>query len=807
MKRILSIVLCLSMLCGLSVCFASCGTKKLDLAGYDVVIDNDVSGTTTQFFRDAVDTMKKKTDCKFKTVRASADDPLDDEEELEILIGNTNRPETAKALKHLKGHGYVICVVRGKLVIAGTTPLLTAMALEVFLEDMLPEEGSEVAVVKTVTEMEMVEFTNKWTFVYSNRLDGDRDRINAQIVDFKSTLNDYSSVRGSAMAMITDKETNPFSEVLVGLVDREETRSFMSAMDVNSYGVGMQNGKLLVSAFNDAMQIKAFALLQDVMLDSVCVITDDEGKEEKQIMLPTAFSRIYHDTSNKAVVTDFPRPDGVALSGSIDVHNAMEYHYSGEGATAATYEAYCNKLLAAGYTQYSTHTTEGNIFRIYNNENENITLYVAYNPFTHAAEQGIKRYPVAIRIVAAPLAGTHQIPTDMLSPKQFTKRQDSAVTAVRLSYAFPSKAEQEAGASKIFGSLYIVTLEDGSFMVVDGGTTTTNDAARIYNILLALYKEGHNGNGPTANDPIRISAWYLTHGHGDHYGSMVKFMNTYCKNYAKYPITVDRLIANFASDEEHYNSEAGNEVTQYNRTVRDRLAEYSAMIKDAPGEQAGFEYIKVHTGQRFWLANVEFEVMYTHEDLYPAQLHVYNDSSTVIRTNFHHTANGVVTDAVPEATMLWLGDAQTNASQWMQAAYGSALKSDMVQVAHHGGNGCTLELYELTSPTVLWWPHALSQYKLLCDKSATKGNKYVDYNITFNLPSVACIILSDTCNYTMTITASGPNHEVYDAQSNPTGVRNVAEDAAVSAYQLTTANKNGSMTSVTKAYIKTLNYK
>ena len=803
MKRVISFLLCLCMLSSLCVCFASCGAKQLDLDGYTAVLDSNVSSTSAELFRSAINTIKKKTDCTIDAVKATAGDALEGESKYEILIGDTNRPESAKALKAVKGHGYVITTVGKKLVIVGTTPLLTAMAVEYFLEEMLPDEGSLIAVTKTVvSELEMVEFTNKWSFVYSNRLDGDRDHINAQITSFKNDLADLTGVRGNAMAMIHDKEKNFTSEVLVGLVNREETTAFLSAMDVNSYGVGVQNGKLIVSAFNDTMQAKAFALLRDVMKDSACLTYNEDGEEISTVMLPPSFSRIYQDDSNKTLVTDFPRPDGVQLSGSIDVYNGMEYYYKGDGVTAANYEAYCSKLTAAGYTLYSSNTIEDSIFRIYNNENKNISLYVAYNAFKHAEEQEIKKHVAAFRIISSPLGNTRQLPEDMLAPHEFTKLQDSKITAVRLSYAFPTQAEQDAGASKIFGSLYIVTFEDGSFMVVDGGTTTTTDAKRIYDILVELYKEGHNGNGPTTSNPIRIAAWYLTHGHGDHYGSMVKFINTYCKNYNNYAVTIDRFIANLASDEEYYNSEAGNKVTQYNKTVRDRMAEYSTMIKDAPGEKAGFEYIKVHTGQRFYIANVEFEVMYTHEDLYPEQLNVYNDSSTVLRTSFYYTENGVISGE-PDASMLWLGDAQTKASQWMRATHGAALQTEMVQVAHHGGNGCEWEFYQLVDPSVLWWPHALDQYKNLCRKN---GNVYqkVDYNITFNLPHLAYIILSDKCNYTMTVTASGANYLPYDAQTNPLGVYDAVGHATISFHQLTASNKNGSMTNINKAYIKAL---
>ena len=121
MKRVLSILLCRCMLGSLSVCFASCGAKQLDLNGYTAVLDSSVSATSTDLFRSAIDTIKKKTDAEIKIVKATAGDALAEESKYEILIGDTNRPESAKALKAVKGHGYVIKTVGKKLVIAGDT--------------------------------------------------------------------------------------------------------------------------------------------------------------------------------------------------------------------------------------------------------------------------------------------------------------------------------------------------------------------------------------------------------------------------------------------------------------------------------------------------------------------------------------------------------------------------------------------------------------------------------------------------------------------------------------------------------------
>jgi hypothetical protein len=345
------------------------------------------------------------------------------------------------------------------------------------------------------------------------------------------------------------------------------------------------------------------------------------------------------------------------------------------------------------------------------------------------------------------------MPAEYLSQNlSFTKLQNSAISALRVEYADPNN----------WGNIYIVTLEDGSFIVLDGGTGTTADVKRIYECLLDLYKRGHGGNEPTTERPIDIVAWYLSHPHGDHYVNMERFINQYCVNYEQTPVTIKYLLANFTSPEEHHNSNNPN-IALYNR-----IASLSAKI------HGGMKYIKLHTGQSFHIANIDFEVLYTHEHLYPTQLHTYNNSSTVIRMTLNHTENGALTGG--RETMLWLGDAQAAASKFMRAMYGDYLRSDMVQVAHHGLNGCELELYRLVAPECVWWPAGRTEWKEKYHNPASTGYYQVSYQINYGIASIKYIILSDDFNYTVSITATGADYRL--AKDSPTGVFSAGETTA-----------------------------
>jgi len=762
-KRILCLILCICMLASTAVLFSSCAKKTIDFANdYSVVYGSDMSEATSQEVDALVQTLNAKTGKDISSKDVKADDDLSDEGKYEILIGNTNRSETQKVLKKIKGNGYAIKAVGKKLVIVGTTNFLTGMAVEHFVNTYISgaESISTVEFEKIeVHDMPMIEITTKTSFVYSSYLLGEGDYPVDGIQRIKSVISDASDVRGNGMSMINDMQSGK-SEIVVGVANREETKNLLASMDAENYAVAAVNGKLLITAYNDTVLAKAFDLFANIIKDSIVV-----GEEEKkQIFVPADFTHIY--SIEPQFVTDFPRPEGLVLSGTMDVHDGdMQFYYEGEGVNPAAYEKYCNDLVKAGYELYlQNDDVEGNYFRTYTNQTTNVMLYVAYNAYEHATKQLVEKEK-CIRIVSSKLDSANLVPSELLQPQYPSKAdrlQNSAITAVSLDYS-----NDDAGA----GQLEIMTLEDGSFIIIDGGNKRDKDIARIYEILKDLFKRGHNYTDPTPSNPIRVAAWYNTHSHGDHIGSTIEFIKQYCSNYDKYAVTIDRLIANFPSDEGYYNCYRDK---NSNSTVRDRWAEYSAVIKDISMEPTdpnyeskyapGMEYIKVRTGQKFFIANVEFEVLFTHEDHYPARINAYNDTCTVIRTNIQHTENGVPTEGENSMTsVMWLGDAYPQSAQFMRAMYGSYLASDIVQMSHHG-TGADWKLYGLIKPTCVIIPTKKTSYVSALDKDDS-----LMYKITYGLSSVQYIIISDLCNYTVSITKNGPNYKT-ESENRTTGV-------------------------------------
>ena len=746
-RRFLSLLLCVCMIASLAVLFSSCAKNKVDLTEtYTVVYGDGMSFIMSGEVQSFAALLKEKTNTDVTTKKVIKGNEVEDESKFEILLGETNRPETQKVLEKMEGHGYAIEVVGKKIVIVGTTNLLTWMAMDHFKEIYLSGEGtlSELTVEKAFVATEMVELTKDWSFVYSSYLRGEADYIIDAIAHTQSEIESQSGIRGNAMPVISDADSAT-NEILTGTVDREETKTLLASMDATDYAFAVKNGKLLICAFSDTMMKNAFTLFEHLLNDS---IYQPDGSA-KQVLFPADFTRIYTDTGSN-YITDFPRPKNLTLVGTMDVYDSSyQYCYQGEGVNAEAFEAYCGDLVAAGYQLYTEHSAAGSTFRTYTNKTSNIMLYVAYNAFASEATEETGHKPT-IRVIVGQLDKCGILDEDMLAMQPFTKLQASSITAVKESYDLSVK-----------GQMYIVTLEDGSFIIVDGNSSSTVASDRIYEILLDLYKKGHNGKTPIRTNPIRIAAWYVTHNHSDHYGAMTRFINKYCKDYNKYFVTIDTMIANFHSDEGNYGVYVDKEISL---VIRDTVAEISSKISDAPGEEAGMKLFKVHTGQRFWLANVECEVLYTHEDLYPGRLLVFNDSSTVIRMTLHHT-DGTTRTEGSATSVIWLGDVQTAGCQYMRSMYGSYLKSDMVQVSHHYATGSEFRVYQLAKPTWLLFPCSGKNFT-----GQYKKDTSVTYMICEDISTVKYVVLSDFCNYTVPITATG---------ADPEGVYNAADVAPV----------------------------
>ena len=125
-----------------------------------------------------------------------------------------------------------------------------------------------------------------------------------------------------------------------------------------------------------------------------------------------------------------------------------------------------------------------------------------------------------------------------------------------------------------------------------------------------------------------------------------------------------------------------------------------------------------HTGEVMQFAGCKMEVLYTPEDyLTGIGLNSYgtfpwgNHTNTTYRLDINGT------------TVMMLGDSESTLNAWMARAYEEDLKSDILQLAHHGSNGGHISLYRLIDPDICIWP--VEEARMQNNATAYDYNRYL----------------------------------------------------------------------------------
>lgn len=329
-------------------------------------------------------------------------------------------------------------------------------------------------------------------------------------------------------------------------------------------------------------------------------------------------------------------------------------YYNGDGSYVVTltdvtveeYYGYNNKLESVGFEQYADNEINGNLFFTFTGESYTVTNIYI-------------KYDAKIKIISEP-AG--ELP-DNEGDRVTTGGVATLVTQIGLEVP-NNTADYQNGMS------YVIRLCDGSFIIIDGGHNRAANATNLYKIM--------RNQAPDVNN-IVVAAWIFTHAHTDHTGAFRQF-----NAYAKY-VKVEKFIFNFTDEKK---PETGNLMVEYITGIK---KEISANFPDA-------KVYKAHAGQVYRIRNAEVEILYSLELLTPADLSNYN------RTSLMFTIN------IEGEKLMFLGDCTVESSALMCLLYGNTLKSDFVQVGHHGYSGGSTELYTLINPTYVLWPLAEHTY-------------------------------------------------------------------------------------------------
>ena len=664
--KLFTLLLCLSLLMG--VC-ASCGEKSpqgeapteaptqgdggltdpdaIDLSDYRIILSSKASSELEAITGELQEAIQYYTGL---SVKFSYDDiETSGEGHKEILIGQTNRAQSAATLEKLSGNGFAIENANGTIVINGNVNSVICDGVEYFIQNIVRQKcyaktlslANGFSYLSPYQTVELVSNgKTDYTIVYSDSMDDDvnsnsrNNGLDYEVV-LAQQLKSILDGMGCNVTLTTDKSSPSQNEILIGKTNRAESAQFFDSMAQTQYGVGYINGKLIVGGNNTAGT--ALAMERLTAMIEAGHATGNTVKLSLGAVMPR---------TNTQWVENFPSYDGGKLSGSSESYYNGLMHYITE-TNLAEYQAYCAKLEGLGYTKTFANEIDGNVFASY--DNGKLSIYVYFVP----AEK-------AVRLI---VAKADDVIFPQSSTEDYTKVADVSITQLQINY------ETSSG-----GMGYVITLEDGSFILIDSSSrettsqSTNYDHERLWQLLNKLNKR--------PDGKIIIRGWFMTHEHSDHIQLFMQFCRLYgtqimVENY--YECVVPQSVA-FNAHNPEFHVEKGE-------------------VKDALDKVNGnTNMVMLHTGMKFSMYGVEFEILYTVEDLYPQTLRYFNNSSTMFRINYQG------------CQVLITGDIYHEACDVIVPRYTTALKSDIVQVAHHGLKGATKAFYQEVDPTVAFWP-------------------------------------------------------------------------------------------------------
>lgn len=583
MKKNKYLIIAISIL--ILICVLATGCKKgeetvdetdVQTSEYDRLVDNNYTIVRPNEISinclDKVEKLKAVLDAQSNGNIEIKDDYFTEEgvsldDTYEILIGQTNRTQSAQAIEKITDYGYVIETVGNKIVINGSNEMMTELALDYLISNEELNSGKWIfdeAVLQGGFGAYIL--GNATTVDFSVYVPADKQEKYEQIT--KSITSKAKTMTGVAPAVITNL-ADCQTKYIVSLGINAEVTEILGKTEPTVCAIFVSNNTIYLSG------------------NTVTAITN----------AATRFTRILHNCVTADGNIKFYDGYSVRSIASNDIYSVPDYDFGGaasviennpgyvasvQNTSAADFDKYIETVKSAGFTVHSESVKKNNKFAtLYN---ESLMIHTYYIAATNS-----------VKIISEPVGYLYQN-----EASEIEKITDPSVTQLALDYK-----------NKIYGMSYIIQLEDSTFILVDGGMANTENYSSATKMLNKMKELNKRTDGK-----IIINSWIITHAHADHYQTLQQFAEKYAKE-----VILGEIIINTPST--HYSTGAVN-FDKYNSTGQDIRNLAQKFSKDV-------KIYTPHTGQDFYIKNIRFEVLYTYEDLYPQPLKEFNDSGIVTR--------------------------------------------------------------------------------------------------------------------------------------------------------------------------------
>lgn len=452
--------------------------------------------------------------------------------------------------------------------------------------------------------------------------------------------------------------------ILIGSTSYKESQDTIASLEKGQAVAKFVNNKYVIAFTTSESMIKLFNALKAKITDSSKTRIVIDSTWQISITVPPLVESI-----------KLPAYDGVALNSPIDIGQGSEM-YVFSGTTKAKFTNYVNALISAGFTAYAYNKIASNEYYTFITDTQivNVMFFANKNEVRITQDNRAK----------IDLPGTEE-------ENIYTASSKPSFTMMGISDAgYPG------------GMSFIYKLSDGTFFIIDGGMCANRYGSnqcdgdpsvnRLFATLQAL-----------ADNPnkIVISGWLITHVHNDHAGAFIDLAD---KSEYLSKITIKKVIYSQPCD---YDMQDG------------WMAERLTWMPEALAKMGIEKTVKAHPGQVFYFADLKLTILGCL-DLVKNR----NATENSAEITSHNNTSIVSMVEFGGKKALFTADAEGVANEQLKTIYGSELKADILQVAHHGYNNTNAGIvYQYVNPTIVLWPIQTSDWK--------SGDNV--FNIDFNL--------------------------------------------------------------------------